>query len=78
VAYLRRDPLLAELLGIKRVASQSVLSRFFQGFTSAGRNLGCFRQLFGWCLERLPSRPSGKLLFDCPGYHAVENRPPLP
>jgi hypothetical protein len=50
VAYLRRDPLVAELLGIKRVASQSVLSRFFQGFTSAGRNLGCFRQLFGWCL----------------------------
>lgn len=52
VAYLRRDPLVAKLLGIKRVASQSVLSRFFQGFTSAGRNLGCFRQLFGWCLER--------------------------
>ena len=29
VAYLRRDPLVPELLGIRRVASQSVLSRFF-------------------------------------------------
>src|SRR5450631_2008034 len=41
VAYLRRDPLVPELLGIKRVASQSVLTRFFQGFTSAGDNLRC-------------------------------------
>jgi hypothetical protein len=62
VAYLRRDPLVPEMLGIKRVASQSVLSRFFQGFTSAGRNLACFRRLFGWCLERLPSRPGGYAL----------------
>ena len=59
---LRRDPLVPELLGIKRVASQSVLSRFFQDFRSAGRNLVCFRQLFGWCLERLPSRPGGDAL----------------
>ena len=62
VAYLRRDPLVPELLGIKRVASQSVLSRFFQGFCSAGCNPGCFRPLFGWCLERLPSRPGGYAL----------------
>lgn len=62
VAYLRRDPLVPAMLGIRRVASQSVLSRFFQGFTSAGRNLGCFRRLFGWCLERLPSRPGGYAL----------------
>ena len=62
VAYLRRDPLVPELLGIQRVASQSVLSRFFQGFRSAARNLVCFRQLFGWCLERLPSRPGGYAL----------------
>ena len=40
VAYLRRDPLVPEMLGIRRVASQSVLSRFFQGFSSAGRNVG--------------------------------------
>jgi hypothetical protein len=62
VAYLRRDPLVPEMLGIRRVASQSVLCRFFQGFTSAGRNLGCFRRLFGWGLERLPSRPGGYAL----------------
>ena len=62
VAYLRRDPLVPEMLGIKRVASQSVFSRFFQGFTSAGRNLACFRRLFAWCLERLPSRPGGYAL----------------
>jgi len=62
VAYLRRDPLIAELLGIKRVASQSVLSRCFPGFRSAGRNLVCFRPLFGWCLERRPSRPGGDAL----------------
>ena len=51
-----------ELVGIKRVPSQSVLSRFFQGFSSAGGNLRCFRRLFGWCLQRLPSRPGGYAL----------------
>lgn len=62
VAYLRRDPLVPELLGIKRIASQSVLSRFFQGFTCAGANLRCFRPLWRWCLDRLPSRPDGYTL----------------
>jgi hypothetical protein len=62
VAYLRRDPLVPELLGIERVASASVLSRFFGGFTSAGKNLGCFRPLWRWCLERLPSRKEGYTL----------------
>lgn len=62
VAYLRRDPLVPELLGIKRVASQSCLSRFFQGFGSAATNLRCFRPLWQWCLERLPSRKEGYTL----------------
>lgn len=62
VAYLRRDPIAAELLGIKRVASQSVLSRFFQGFDSAGANLRCFRPLWHWCLNRLPSLKAGYTL----------------
>jgi Transposase DDE domain group 1 len=62
VAYLRRDPVVPEILGIKRVASQSVLSRFFQVFGSAGRNLACFRPQFEWCLERLPSRKEGYAL----------------
>ena len=62
VAYLRRDPLAPELLGVKRVASQSVLTRFFQGFASAGDNLRCFRPLWQWCLHRLPSRQEGYTL----------------
>lgn len=62
VAYFRRDPLVPELLGIERVASASVLSRFFGGFTSAGRNLACFRPLWQWCLRRLPSRQEGYTL----------------
>jgi len=62
VAYLRRDPMVPEMVGIKRVPSQSVLTRFFQGFSSPGRNLSCFRRLFHWCLDRLPSRPGGYAL----------------
>ena len=62
VAYLRRDPVVPELIGVRRVASQSVLSRFFQGFDSAGNNLRCFRPLWHWCLHRLPSAPAGYTL----------------
>jgi hypothetical protein len=62
VAYLRRDPLVPELLGIRRVASQSVLSRFFRGFGSAGANLRCFRPLWHWCLDRLPTPKAGYTL----------------
>jgi hypothetical protein len=62
VAYMRRDPMVPAMLGIKRVASQSTLSRFFQGFTSAPANLGCFQPLFKWCVQRLPSRREGYAL----------------
>jgi hypothetical protein len=62
VAYLRRDPLMPALLGIKRVPSQSTFTRFFQGFTSAGKNLACFRPLFAWALRQLPSQPAGYAL----------------
>lgn len=62
VAYLRRDPLAPELLGIRRIASQSALTRFFQGFGSAGENLRCFRPLWRWCLDRLPSAREGYTL----------------
>ena len=59
VAYLRRDPTGARLLGIRRVASQSVLSRFFAGFTSA--SLTCATSLFTLALglNRLPSTKKG-------------------
>lgn len=62
VAYLRRDPLVPEMIGVRRVASQSVLSRFFQGFGTAGANLRCFRPLWQWCAARLPSRKEGYTL----------------
>jgi hypothetical protein len=62
VAYLRRDPVVPELIGVRRVASQSVLSRFFQGFDSAGTNLRCFRRLWHWSLGRLPSAKEGYTL----------------
>ena len=62
VAYLRRDPLMPELLGIRRIASQSSLSRFFAGFGGAGGNLRCFRPLWHWCQRQLPSRKEGYTL----------------
>lgn len=62
VAYFRRDPAVPEMLGIRRVASQSSLSRFFAGFASAGANLRCFRPLWQWCLAALPSRREGYTL----------------
>jgi hypothetical protein len=62
VAYFRRDPIVPEMLGIERVASQSALSRFFAGFNSAGGNLRCFRPLWRWCVDRLPSRREGYTL----------------
>jgi len=62
VAYLRRDPMMPALLGIKRVPSRSTFTRFFQGFTSAGKNLACFRPLFAWALQKLPSQPAGYAL----------------
>ena len=62
VAYLRRDPMVPELLGIARVPSQSSLSRFFQGFATAGQSLQCFRPLWRWNMERLGSRPGGYTL----------------
>jgi hypothetical protein len=37
IAHLRGDPLLPELLEIKRMPSQSTLSRFFNGFEGAAQ-----------------------------------------
>jgi hypothetical protein len=62
IAYLRRDPLVPELLNIERVPSQSTLSRFFADFGSAAVNLRCFRPLWQWCIHRLPSRKEGYTL----------------
>jgi hypothetical protein len=59
VAHLRRAVLLPALLAIRCVGSQSSFTRFFQGFTSAGKNLSPFRPLWRWVMERLPSRKGG-------------------
>lgn len=59
VAWLRSDPILPELLQVRRIASQSTLSRFFQGFSGAAANSRCFEPLWHWCLDRLPSRREG-------------------
>ena len=59
VAHLRRDVMLPELLAIQCVGSQSSFTRFFQGFSSAGKNLRTFRPLWRWAMERLPSRKGG-------------------
>ncbi|MCP5527095.1 MAG: transposase [Verrucomicrobiales bacterium] len=58
LAHLRNDVMLPALLAIQRIGSQSTFTRFFQGFTSAGKNRH-LRSLWRWCLERLPSRPGG-------------------
>jgi hypothetical protein len=62
VAYLRRDVLLAPLLAITRIGSQSSFTRFFQGFTGAAANLRCFGPAWHWCLDRLGSRREGYTL----------------
>jgi len=59
VAYLRRDPVVPEIVGIKRIASQSVLSRFFAGFDSEGKNQQCFGALWKRCIARLKPRAGG-------------------
>jgi hypothetical protein len=62
VAHLRRDPLVPELLGIKRIGSQSAYSRFFQCFKSAPANSLCFGGFWRWCLARLRTRKDGHTL----------------
>lgn len=59
VAYLRRDPVVPVLTGIKRVSSQSVLSRFFAVFDSVGKNQRCFGPLWEWCVKRVKARKEG-------------------
>jgi len=62
VAHLRADVMLPALLAIQRIGSQPSFTRFFQGFSSAGKNLATFRPLWRWCVERLPSRAGGYAL----------------
>jgi hypothetical protein len=62
LAHLRRDVLLPVLQAIQRMGSQSRFTPFFQGCTSAGKNLATFRPRWRGCLERRPGRPGGYVL----------------
>jgi hypothetical protein len=62
VAWLRGDPVLPEVLQLRRMPSQSTLSRFFAGFGNLRQSLACFVPLWRWAMERLPLRPEGYTL----------------
>jgi hypothetical protein len=59
IAWLRADVMLAKLLAVTRLASQSTLSRFFALFRHAGINQRAFTPLWHWGMRRLPSRRGG-------------------
>ncbi len=59
IAHLRGDPLLPEILEIKRMPSQSTLSRFLSDFDGAAKNLRSLRALWHYAMRRLPSRRGG-------------------
>lgn len=62
IAHLRGDPLLPEVMEIKRMPSQSTLSRFLGGFDGAAKNLRSFRALWHYGMRRLPSLRGGYTL----------------
>ena len=62
VAWLRGDPVLPHLLRLKRLPSQSTLSRFFAGFDTLSKSLNCFQPLWRWSMQRLPARAEGYTL----------------
>jgi len=62
IARLRGDPLLPEVMEVKRLPSQSTLSRFLAGFDGAAKNLRCFRALWRFGMNRLPSHRGGYTL----------------
>jgi hypothetical protein len=62
VAWLRGDPVLPQVLQLRRLPSQSTLSRFFAGFGDMRRSLACFVPLWHWAMERLPQRREGYTL----------------
>ena len=62
VAWLRGDPVLPKIFRLRRVASQSTLSRFFAGFGSLQQSLDCFTPLWRQTMEPLPRRAGGYTL----------------
>jgi hypothetical protein len=62
VAWLRGDPVLPQVLRLRRLPSQSTLSRFFAGFGGMRESLDCFQPLWRWAMERLRQRREGYTL----------------
>lgn len=62
VAHLRGDPVLPAVMEVKRLPSQSTLSRFLAVFDNAAKNLRCFRPLWRWIMQELPSQKEGYTL----------------
>ena len=62
VAWLRGDPVLPEVMEIDRLPSQPTLTRFFAFFKHAGSGAACWRGLWRWSMERLPSLRAGYAL----------------
>jgi hypothetical protein len=62
VAWLRGDPVLPSIFRLKRLPSQSTLSRFFAGFGNLKQSLDCFQPLWRWAMEQLPGRAEGYTL----------------
>src|SRR5215831_11077890 len=62
IAHLRNDPLLAEVMAIERLASQSTYTRFLCVFDGAAKNLRTFRALWHWTMNRLNSIRGGYTL----------------
>jgi hypothetical protein len=62
VAWLRGDPVLPQIFQLKRLASQSTLSRFFAGFGNLQQSIACFQPLWHQAMARLPQRAEGYTL----------------
>jgi len=60
ISWLTRDCALAEVLGIRRMPSQSTFTRFFSVFTQ--RTTEELQSLYRWMLRHLPSRKDGYTL----------------
>jgi hypothetical protein len=62
VAWLRGDAVLPAVMEIRRLPSQPTLTRFFAVFKSRGTGAACWRGLWRWSRERLPSHRGGYAL----------------
>jgi len=62
VAWLRGDPVLPQIFQLKRLPSQSTLSRFFAGFGNLAQSIACFQPLWHAAMARLPRRAEGYTL----------------